>query len=82
MSHLGSMDLLCDPYGDCRVMPDSFDWHASSAIHDSIARLFLKNMDDHRYIKNELKEYGLNKITETRLYTYIIKMAKEFSSKK
>jgi hypothetical protein len=32
--------------------------------------------------ENELKEYGLDKITETRLYTCIIKMAKEFSSKK
>ena len=73
-------------YGDCRVMPDSFDLHGSSAIldslgHDSIARLFLENMDDPRYIKNELKEYGLDKITETRLYTFIIKMAKEYSSK-
>jgi len=87
LTALGSMDLLCDAYGDCRVMPDSFDLHASSAIleslgYDSIARLFLENMDDPRYIKNELKEYGLDKITETRLYTYIIKMAKEFSSKK
>ena len=87
LTALGSMDLLCDAYGDCRVMPAGFDLQASTAIldslgHDSIARLFLENMDDPRYIKNELKEYGLDKITETRLYTFIIKMAKEYSSKK
>jgi hypothetical protein len=30
-------------------------------------------MDNPKYIKNELKEYRFDKITETRLYTFIIR---------
>jgi len=91
LSALGSLDLLVDIYSDCRMMPVDFDLNGSAAIIDSygmasIARLFIENMNSSSgklYIKEQIKDYGLDhKVTETRLYTFLMKIAKEYDAKK
>ena len=37
----------------------------------------LPNKDDPKYIKEELKSYGIDAVTTARLYNYIVKIVKE-----
>jgi len=83
LTDMGSVELICNAYGNCSAMPRSFDLQSCSELLDQIgldtlARLFMENCNDPKYIKNELKDYQIDKITEGRLYSYIIHIAKSF----
>jgi len=82
LTDMGSMDLICNAYGDCSAMPNTFDLPGCSELLnqiglDTLVRLFMENYDDPKYIKNELKDYQIDKITEGRLYSYIIRITKQ-----
>ena len=83
LTDMGSMDLICNAYGNCSAMPKTFDLHSCSELLDligldTLARLFMENCNDPKYIKNELRDYQIDKITEGRLYSYIIHITKGF----
>ena len=83
LADMGSVELLCNAYGNCSAMPRSFDLQSCSELLDQIgldtlARLFMENCNDPKYIENELKDYQIDKITEGRLYSYIIHITKSF----
>lgn len=80
----GGMDLIIDAYGDASLLPrrEGWDFAEQAGIleclgNEALARLFVEFKDDPKYIKEELKSYGIDAVTTARLYNYIVKLVKE-----
>ena len=80
----GGMDLIIDAYSDATLLPNKAGWDFAEmggilecVGNETLATVFVESKDDPKYIKEELKSYGIDAVTTARLYNYIVKIVKE-----
>ena len=78
------MDLIIDAFGDASLLPRKQGWDFAEIAgileclgNEALARLFVEFKEDPKYIKEELKTYGIDALTTARLYNYLVKVVKE-----
>jgi len=66
----GGTDLIIDAYGDASLLPRKQGWDFAEIAgileclgNEALARLFVEFKDDPKYIKEELKSYGIDALT-------------------
>ena len=78
------MDLIIVAFGDASLLPRKQGWDFAEIAgipeclgNEALARLFVEFKEDPKYIKEELKTYGIDALTTARLYNCLVKVVKE-----